>query len=248
MPISSRNQPGNRGEEKKINLSHKLLLGAALAGVLALPCIPVAQASTVTFNYSAIISGDTPAGTSPWIKATFDDGGGTGTVNLTITTSGLTGSENVTGMYFNLDPALNPTSLSFSFTALGSTGPAATSIQTTAAEPPSSAFKADGDGLYDILFNFPTGSGFNANETVKYSITGIASLTASSFNFLSACGNPSCSGPGNYYAAAKVQNTPGPTGSSWIASNVGVVPIPAAVWLFGSGLLGLIGLARRKAS
>ena len=26
----------------------------------------------------------------------------------------------------------------------------------------------------------------------------------------------------------------------------GVVPIPAAVWLFGSGLLGLIGIARRK--
>jgi len=29
--------------------------------------------------------------------------------------------------------------------------------------------------------------------------------------------------------------------------NVGAVPIPAAVWLFGSGLLGLVGVARRKA-
>ena len=29
--------------------------------------------------------------------------------------------------------------------------------------------------------------------------------------------------------------------------NVAPVPIPAAVWLFGSGLLGLIGIARRKA-
>jgi hypothetical protein len=28
--------------------------------------------------------------------------------------------------------------------------------------------------------------------------------------------------------------------------NSSVVPIPAAVWLFGSGLIGLIGLARRK--
>ena len=27
---------------------------------------------------------------------------------------------------------------------------------------------------------------------------------------------------------------------------VGVVPVPAAVWLFGSGLLGLVGVARRK--
>lgn len=31
-----------------------------------------------------------------------------------------------------------------------------------------------------------------------------------------------------------------------IRGQVNVVPIPAAVWLFGSGLLGLIGIARRK--
>ncbi|MBI5783055.1 MAG: VPLPA-CTERM sorting domain-containing protein, partial [Gammaproteobacteria bacterium] len=30
--------------------------------------------------------------------------------------------------------------------------------------------------------------------------------------------------------------------------DVAVVPVPAAVWLFGSGLLGLIGVARRKAA
>jgi len=30
---------------------------------------------------------------------------------------------------------------------------------------------------------------------------------------------------------------------TWTAT---VVPIPATVWLFGSGLLGMIGIARRK--
>jgi len=30
------------------------------------------------------------------------------------------------------------------------------------------------------------------------------------------------------------------------SGDVGAVPVPAAVWLFGSGLVGLIGLARRK--
>jgi hypothetical protein len=32
----------------------------------------------------------------------------------------------------------------------------------------------------------------------------------------------------------------------YLVRNVSAVPIPAAVWLFGSGLLGLIGIARRK--
>jgi hypothetical protein len=30
------------------------------------------------------------------------------------------------------------------------------------------------------------------------------------------------------------------------SGNVSAVPVPAAVWLFGSGLLGLVGMARRK--
>ena len=30
------------------------------------------------------------------------------------------------------------------------------------------------------------------------------------------------------------------------SGDVSAVPIPAAVWLFGSGLLGLVGMARRK--
>ena len=33
---------------------------------------------------------------------------------------------------------------------------------------------------------------------------------------------------------------------SWAVHSGSVVPVPAAVWLFGSGLLGLIGIARRK--
>jgi len=40
----------------------------------------------------------------------------------------------------------------------------------------------------------------------------------------------------------------GSTGYAWAVQtgDIGAVPIPAAVWLFGSGLVGLIGVARRK--
>ncbi|MGB5298098.1 MAG: VPLPA-CTERM sorting domain-containing protein [Thiogranum sp.] len=33
---------------------------------------------------------------------------------------------------------------------------------------------------------------------------------------------------------------------SWAVHAGNVVPVPAAAWLFGSGLLGLVGIARRK--
>ena len=39
-----------------------------------------------------------------------------------------------------------------------------------------------------------------------------------------------------------------PTPSGYAVEFVSAVPIPAAVWLFGSGLIGLIGVARRKES
>ncbi|HHJ15971.1 MAG TPA: VPLPA-CTERM sorting domain-containing protein [Gammaproteobacteria bacterium] len=34
--------------------------------------------------------------------------------------------------------------------------------------------------------------------------------------------------------------------STWTNYSVAPVPVPAALWLFGSGLLGLAGIARRK--
>jgi hypothetical protein len=33
-----------------------------------------------------------------------------------------------------------------------------------------------------------------------------------------------------------------------VSFDVAPVPVPAAVWLFGSGLLGLVGVARRRKS
>ena len=35
-------------------------------------------------------------------------------------------------------------------------------------------------------------------------------------------------------------------GGTSVTINSTVVPVPAAVWLFGSGLLGLVGVARRR--
>lgn len=44
-----------------------------------------------------------------------------------------------------------------------------------------------------------------------------------------------------------VLNTTGTESANiFIPESISSVPVPAAVWLFGSGLIGLVGLARRK--
>ena len=40
----------------------------------------------------------------------------------------------------------------------------------------------------------------------------------------------------------------GQLAGTWTTATISPVPVPAAAWLFGSGLLGLVGLARRKAA
>jgi hypothetical protein len=39
-----------------------------------------------------------------------------------------------------------------------------------------------------------------------------------------------------------------PTFNGTATVNMGTIPVPAAAWLLGSGLLGLVGVARRKAA
>lgn len=203
--------------------------------------IGAAQASTLQLNYTSEFSGgQAPGGPGPWITAVFDDFGGTGSVRLTISTAGLSGIENIKEFELNLNPALNPASLAFAYNAGLSTSPAANSITHT-----TDCCKADGDGFYDIELNFTPGTGTGSlgpGETVVYDISGIASLTAASFNFLST----PAGGHGPFLAAAHVQNTTGAGagGSGWVSAELAPVPVPAAAWLFGSAL-GLLGLRRR---
>jgi hypothetical protein len=49
--------------------------------------------------------------------------------------------------------------------------------------------------------------------------------------------------PGNQISNAMIAAT---SGLTYTPTGISTVPLPAAAWLFGSGLLGLIGVARRK--
>jgi hypothetical protein len=236
-------------EERQMDMTFsgkRALSGAILlAAAITLP----AQAATVTFDLDIEFSGaQSPQGPAPWITAEIDDSvGGADTVRLTMTTPNLTLNESVTSWFFNF----SGDATQLAFTEVDVTAAVVNNIYTDNSDSDPN-LKADGDGFFDFGFDFapPPGnmaSRFTSGETIVYDLTYIAPISASDFEVLSAPGG----GNGSFFSAAHVQaiNDPaycagiGPDcGSGWI----GAVPVPAAVWLFGSGLLGLLGVARKR--
>jgi hypothetical protein len=212
----------------------------AVCASISLVAAP-ASAGLLTFNYDNEFSGGTaPEGPDPWLTAVFnDDPDGNGTVDtavqLTLSGSGLTDAEFVSEWYFNLNPAYDPTLLTFSDVDVSDVG--SVSVQTGL-----DAFKADGDGKYDFLFTIstaPPGDRFIAGDTLVFDIGGIGGLTALDFNYLSAPDG----GHGPFLSAAHVQGI-GPSNglSGWINPTTGdipditEVPEPASLLLLASGI------------
>jgi hypothetical protein len=187
--------------------------------------------------------GQAPGGATPWVTTLFDDNtGNPDTVLLTMSTSGLMGNGNtgeyLANLHFNFDPSLNPNNLIFTPINMGNVG--ATTVSTGV-----DAFMADGDGFFDILFDFPPAPGpppvrFMGGLVVTYEIFFSGGIDVNSFNFFSVMG----AGQGTFVVGGQVQNTTGAGsgGSGWI----GAVPEPGTATLVGMGLIALsIGQRRR---
>ena len=132
---------------------------------------------------------------------------------LTIT-SNLTGAEIIDDIYLNY--AGDPTTLAGAWTY--QSGVAANSLSFA-----SNAFKADGDGYFDIILNYPPPGNptFGAGDTSSYLFT-LAGLTASDFDLSSFC-DTGC-GNGSYFAAAHVQRIVTAPGSGWVGDGDGSGP------------------------
>jgi hypothetical protein len=208
--------------------------------LLLLVVVPLAQADILTLNFDIEFSGATaPAGSSPWITATFTDV--VGGVNLKINPVNLVGSEFIGEFSINLNPALNPNNLTFGLVS----GQAAGAIQKGV-----DCCKADGDGFFDVMLDYANSGGnrFTAGETSEYFISGIAGLDVSDFNFTSVNGP---AGKTGFLAAAHIQSI-GANGndSGWIAPNPirnpqGQVPEPSSVLLL-STIVGAVSYGMRK--
>ena len=88
---------------------------------------------------------------------------------------------------------------------------------------------ADNSGLTEIAFQDGVFLGFNFFSPAD--VDGPIAFFDSSFDFFN----------GEDDAFGYIEGT-------WDSASYSVVPVPAALWLFGSGLIGLIGIARRRQS
>ena len=97
-------------------------------------------------------------------------------------------------------------------------------------------------GLFEFTFNVTGGELF----ALGYDIGGVIASTASLCNGLLSAGCPSLY-LGNWDATTGQKFMTKDFSANMNTSANTYVPVPAAVWLFGSGLLGLLGFARRRA-
>jgi len=137
--------------------------------------------------------------------------------NVDITVTAIAPSLEVAGFGFNL--AGNPASIGCS------------SLPTTEYSCNVGSFQYDGSGNYTDQAD-PDNFG-NNNRFSSFSFTLLGYNEA---NFIA-------NADGNLFATHIYLSDGVTTGFAFGGT---VVPVPAAVWLFGSGLIGLIGLARRK--
>ena len=219
---------------------------SALVGTMLLAGLNQAQALTINF------SGESSDATNPGFLTAIMNLDVTATSGNDLLTVTLDNLSDTTGEIGSQNGGFTLSETFFNFTGDSSAlalDPAAQGSATLSTNQ-----SADGFGTFDVKLDFvvPGNDGVLPGATGIWTIDlGGTGFSMADFNLLS---DPQ---PGNNPQLAALFFSKGPCDSE--EPNAGdpslcmedsayaaPVPVPAAVWLFGSGLLGLVGMARRK--
>ena len=222
-------------------------------------------------NLEEVFSGNTPDGSPAWLNvafateanaATFCAGSTNGCVKLTLTAVNLSASEKVSEWDFNYGGSTSFTRFQLYDSSGGfltsDAGSKSLSGIGTFNNFSLDTYQADGDGKFDLGFNFSTaGSGyFNASTSPKvFYLSGLnGAITADGFNSTSATGGDSGSG---YISAAHIQGITGGC-SGWVGDVGGTTsggsgpctavpePVHSGLFLTGSLMIGIALLSGRR--
>ena len=220
-----------------------------VAAFLLLPLLgqsAVAEMLTIPFRYE-FSDAFSPEGDRPWVTATFDDEDTVGSVKLELDLSNLVEGEYIGKALFNLDPALDPTSLVFGPPAkIGSFADPVIGVGID-------TFRAAGQ-WFDLQFEFTSSNAndndpegrFGVEDSMIIEITA-PDLKARSFDFSS---NTEY-GPGPLAGAIHVKSIGAKEESGWVADR-SLLPMPSVpepamiVHLLSVAGLGLIAFGWRQ--
>lgn len=212
------------------------LLATAFAAVFVATSVGTASAGQLlTFEINTPFFENGPNnlkppadGAAPWLTVTIGDllGGG---VRLTLTSNLSSGNVlKSQGLFLNFSPLLDATQLKFTYVE----GVEASDIMTHNNGTSDSQLKADGDGYFDIRFDFKDDN-FGEGDTMVYDLTSLdqsllalASITKEAFNFTSVQGEGDNQVGNTYYAGAHIQAITGPPGSTWVGALTSITPPP----------------------
>ena len=231
----------------------RIIALTACAG-LCLGAMNVAQASFVltlsTGSTDVIVSDDQPLGfvTDSGLVTTAPDGNGSDPGVVSYNAS--IGSFLVTVTTGISDPLIGPGRLDLnSIQVSGGAGTLVIGLTDTdysgSASQYSTGFGGTTDGILDFTFLY----GSTNQEFVGDVISSVSGITGDPLNAGAFSGGASAtvlaSNPYSLTILATIEHT-GPGQVTSFDAIASPVPVPTAVWLFGSGMLGLVGIARRK--
>jgi hypothetical protein len=207
-----------------------------------------------SFNNNIYNASGVLVGSAPWLDLKIADTTTAGDLLFTVSTLNLTGSQTVTGIFLNI-----PTAVAATLTGISISNSTNTSAQPlafvsgTSTSGTSSIFSltqsittpalAAGAGSYDLYLKFPVGALVGTiSETFDLVFSG-GQPTAVDFLTTSLAKNASSP---SFVAAAAFTNATGVGASGISVVSASPVPVPAAIWLFGSAIVGFLGFNRRK--